>query len=67
MAFGPMDVADVPGLFDASHPKALGLTDDLPWMKMQTRLTFARCGVTDPLCLAGGLCLWRGNVAAELA
>ena len=51
MAFGPMTLADVPGLFGdlAAHPKALGLTEDLPWMKAQTRLTFARCGVIDPL------------------
>ena len=50
-AFGPMDAGDVAGLFgDLSlHPKALGLTDDLPWMRGQTRLTFARVGVIDPL------------------
>jgi formate dehydrogenase iron-sulfur subunit len=54
MAFGPMTVADVAGLFvDLSlHPKALGLTDDLPWMRGQTRLTFARVGVIDPLSVA---------------
>lgn len=54
MAFGPMTPADVPALFrePARHPKALGLTDDLPWMRAQTRLTFARVGVTDPLSLA---------------
>jgi formate dehydrogenase iron-sulfur subunit len=54
MAFGPMTVADVDGLFGdlSRHPKALGLTDDLPWMKEQTRLTFARVGVIDPLSLA---------------
>jgi formate dehydrogenase iron-sulfur subunit len=51
IAFGPMTLADVPGLFGdlSQHPKALGLTDDLPWMKAQTRLTFARVGVIDPL------------------
>ncbi len=54
MAFGPMTLADVPALFGdlAQHPKALGLTDELPWMKAQTRLTFARVGVIDPLSLA---------------
>ncbi len=54
MAFGPMDVGDVPALFGdlAAHPKALGLTEELPWMKRQTRLTFARVGVIDPLSLA---------------
>lgn len=53
MAFGPLTLADVPALFDdlASHPKALGLTEELPWMKAQTRLTFARVGVIDPLSL----------------
>ncbi len=53
MAFGPMDASDVAGLFgDLSlHPKALGLTDALPWMVAQTRLTFARVGVIDPLSL----------------
>ncbi|WP_126976788.1 NADH-ubiquinone oxidoreductase-F iron-sulfur binding region domain-containing protein [Frigidibacter oleivorans] len=54
MAFGPLTPEDVPALFDApdSHPKALGLTEELPWMVRQTRLTFARVGVIDPLSLA---------------
>ena len=54
MAFGPMTLADVPALFGdlSAHPKALGLTEDLPWLKAQTRLTFARVGVIDPLSLA---------------
>lgn len=53
VGFGPMTVADVPGLFGdlAAHPKALGLVEELPWMKGQTRLTFARVGVIDPLSL----------------
>ena len=53
MAFGPMTLADVPALFGdlSAHPKALGLTDDLQWLKAQTRLTFARVGVIDPLSL----------------
>jgi formate dehydrogenase iron-sulfur subunit len=53
MGFGPLVLADVAGLFGdlASHPKALGLVEELPWMKGQTRLTFARVGVTDPLSL----------------
>ncbi len=53
MAFGPLTLSDVPALFDnlAAHPKALGLTEELPWMKAQTRLTFARVGVIDPLSL----------------
>ncbi|MCC6001459.1 MAG: formate dehydrogenase [Pararhodobacter sp.] len=52
--FGPMTPADVPTLFDdaARHPLALGPVDDLDWMRRQTRLTFARCGVIEPLLLA---------------
>ena len=51
MAFGGVEVGDVAGLFEdiGVHPKALGLADDLPWMRGQTRLTFARVGVIDPL------------------
>ncbi|MBP9181610.1 MAG: NADH-quinone oxidoreductase subunit NuoF [Fuscovulum sp.] len=50
--FGPMTAADVPALFDAApHPKALGPVEELDWMKGQTRLTFARVGVIDPLSL----------------
>ncbi|MCB1388149.1 MAG: formate dehydrogenase, partial [Rhodobacteraceae bacterium] len=54
LAFGPMTPGDVPALFGdlAAHPRALGLTDELDWMKRQTRLTFARCGLIDPLSLA---------------
>ncbi len=51
-AFGPMTPADVPGLFDGDGDKALGPTEDLDWMRRQTRLTFARCGVIDPLSLS---------------
>ena len=53
LAFGPITVADVPALFTdlASHPKALGPTESLPWLAAQTRLTFARVGVIDPLSL----------------
>jgi formate dehydrogenase iron-sulfur subunit len=54
LAFGSVGPGDVAGLFDAgfgAHEKALGRTEDLPWMKAQTRLTFARCGITDPLSL----------------
>ena len=30
------------------HPNCVGLVEDLPFLKRQTRLTFARCGITDP-------------------
>jgi formate dehydrogenase iron-sulfur subunit len=58
VAYGPLVLADVESVFDAalsdrgSHPKCLGLTDEIPWLKRQTRLTFGRCGVVDPRSLA---------------
>jgi len=53
VAYGPVTPADVPSLLDAmvsngSHPLRLGLTEEIPWLKRQTRLTFVRCGITDP-------------------
>ncbi|MBL8737455.1 MAG: SLBB domain-containing protein [Planctomycetes bacterium] len=57
IAYGPVQPADVPGLFAAdflhggAHPLRLGVVDELPFLKRQTRLTFARVGVTDPLSL----------------
>ncbi|MEH7827962.1 formate dehydrogenase beta subunit [Gemmobacter denitrificans] len=50
MAFGPMVPGAVAQIFDGG-PLALGRTEDLPWMRAQTRLTFARVGVIDPLSL----------------
>lgn len=51
VGFGPCAPGDVAGILDSpdNHPKRLGLVDDLPWMQRQTRLTFARVGVIDPL------------------
>ncbi len=57
VAYGPVKASDVPSLFDAgflnggAHPLAHGLTEDIPFLKGQTRLTFSRCGITDPLSL----------------
>ena len=60
VAYGPVRARDVPGLFDAgflggehavSHPLSLGLTAEIPYLKRQERLTFARVGITDPLSL----------------
>jgi formate dehydrogenase iron-sulfur subunit len=53
VAFGPVSAADVPSLLEAMssngpHPLRLGVTDEIPWLKRQTRLTFVRCGVVDP-------------------
>jgi formate dehydrogenase iron-sulfur subunit len=71
-AYGPVAARDVAGLFDAgfleggAHALRLGPTEDIPYLKNQERLTFARVGITDPRSLAdyeqhGG---WRGLRAA---
>ena len=56
IAFGPVAVEDVAGLFEtdwaASHPLYLGRPDDMPYLQKQERLTFARMGITRPLSLA---------------
>ncbi len=57
MAYGPVQPKDVAALFDAGfvtggqHALSLGLTDDIAYLKNQERLTSARIGITDPLCL----------------
>ena len=50
IAYGPVTPADVAGILAGTAP-SLGLTDEIPFMKRQTRVTFARCGVIDPLSL----------------
>jgi len=45
IAFGPVTTSDVPSLLDAmagngQHALRLGVTDEIPWLKRQTRLTF---------------------------
>ncbi|MDZ4738952.1 MAG: NADH-ubiquinone oxidoreductase-F iron-sulfur binding region domain-containing protein [Alphaproteobacteria bacterium] len=53
VGYGPL----VPGDIDATllqggaHAKCIGVVDDHPWLKRQTRVTFARCGIVDPLSL----------------
>ncbi|TDW19772.1 formate dehydrogenase beta subunit [Rhizobium azibense] len=57
IGYGPVKVKDVAALFDAGlesggdHALCLGEVEGLPFLKEQTRLTFARCGVVDPLSL----------------
>ena len=53
VAYGPVTEADAGAVLDAMaadapHTLRLGITDEIPWLKRQTRLTFARCGVIDP-------------------
>lgn len=56
-AYGPVSPKDVPSLFDADflvagqHALSQGLTDEIPYLKSQQRLTFQRVGVIDPISL----------------
>ena len=47
--FGPATAADAGTILDGTSTLALGPVEDLDWMRGQTRLTFARCGVIQPL------------------
>ncbi len=55
VAYGPVSASDVADLFKSgflegkSHKLGHGLTEEIPYFKKQERLTFARCGITDPL------------------
>ena len=57
VAYGPVEPQDVSALLDAgmlqgaAHPLCLGLTQNIPYLAKQERLTFARMGVTAPLSL----------------
>ena len=68
VAYGPVTAADIEPLFEAGfleggpHPLRLGPPEEIPYLKRQTRLTFARCGIVDRLSTSdyrahGG---WRG-------
>lgn len=56
-AYGPVAVDDIEPLFDGGfpgktdHALSLGLTEEIPWLKNQQRLTFERAGLGDPLSL----------------
>ncbi|WP_136418899.1 formate dehydrogenase beta subunit [Herbaspirillum sp. ST 5-3] len=59
VAYGPVGADDVTALFDANfqygncgHPRSLGPTEEIPYLKKQERLTFARVGIIDPLSLS---------------
>ena len=57
VGYGPVTPKDVPQLLDAglttgdAHRLCIGAVENHPWMQKQTRITFARCGVVDPLSL----------------
>jgi formate dehydrogenase iron-sulfur subunit len=55
VAYGPVSPTDVPDLFEGGflggtdHALGHGLTEEIPYFARQERLTFARCGIIDPL------------------
>ena len=57
VSYGPVAFEDVPSLFAADflnggqHALSLGVTDQIPYLAKQQRLTFARMGITRPLSL----------------
>ncbi|MDM9648334.1 NADH-quinone oxidoreductase subunit NuoF [Rhizobium sp. S163] len=78
IGYGPVKTSDVASLFDAGmisggdHRLCLGAVEKIAFLKQQTRLTFSRCGVIDPLSLAdyeahGGLCGLRRAVTMQPA
>ncbi len=57
LAFGPVSEDDLPSLLTAlqvdprAHPLCLGDPTEIPWLAGQSRVSFARAGLGDPLCL----------------
>jgi formate dehydrogenase iron-sulfur subunit len=55
IGYGPVAAGDVAGLLDAgmldggAHRLRIGVVEQHAWFAGQTRLTFARCGVIDPV------------------
>jgi formate dehydrogenase iron-sulfur subunit len=71
VAYGPVAPGDADSLLrailaDGAHPLRQGLSEEIPWLKRQTRLTFARCGVVDPRSLED-YCAHGGGKGLERA
>ncbi|VXC31380.1 NADH dehydrogenase (Quinone) [Burkholderia sp. 8Y] len=55
IGYANVEEDEIAALFDAglheggAHAKNVGVVDDIPYLKKQQRLTFARIGITDPL------------------
>ncbi|MFM0476651.1 formate dehydrogenase beta subunit [Paraburkholderia sp. 22098] len=55
VGYANVEESDVGTLFDAGfvdggeHARRVGVVDEIPYLKKQQRLTFARIGITDPL------------------
>ncbi|NBT30675.1 MAG: formate dehydrogenase [Rhodobacteraceae bacterium] len=51
IAYGPATAADVPAILDGTSALKLGPVESIPFFANQTRLTFQRVGLIDPLSL----------------
>ncbi|HET6375160.1 MAG TPA: NADH-ubiquinone oxidoreductase-F iron-sulfur binding region domain-containing protein [Methylocella sp.] len=68
IGYGPVSPSDVASLFEAgwltggAHPLRIGKPEEHPYLAGQTRLTFARCGIIDPLSLSDYAAMdgWKG-------
>jgi formate dehydrogenase iron-sulfur subunit len=55
VGYANVEPEEVAALFDAGfmqgapHPRSVGLVEQIPYLRRQQRLTFARIGITDPL------------------
>ncbi|BFM17166.1 NADH-quinone oxidoreductase subunit NuoF [Maricurvus nonylphenolicus] len=56
VAYGPLVKDDIDSLLatdynqgPTDHPKCLGLTEHIPYLAKQQRMTFSRAGITDPV------------------
>lgn len=67
IGYGPVSPADVPAILAGEHPNRLGPVEALPFFARQRRITFARCGIIDPLSLSDYAAHdgWRGLRAAR--
>ena len=72
VGYGPVSTSDVASLFDAglltggAHVLRIGKPEEHKFLAGQTRLTFARCGIIDPLSLADYAAYdgWKGLARA---
>ncbi|KQT85731.1 NADH-quinone oxidoreductase subunit NuoF [Aurantimonas sp. Leaf443] len=78
IAYGPIEPGEMEGLVKAgfltggAHEKRIGRPEEHPFLAGQTRLTFKRCGLTDPLSIEdyeahGGLKGLRRAIAMTAA
>ncbi|MDE0840760.1 MAG: formate dehydrogenase [Porticoccaceae bacterium] len=57
IGFGPVGAKDIKSILEAldsnpsEHPLFLGAVNEIPYLKSQQRLTYARAGLGDPVCL----------------